>query len=87
MLVIGVNGVGKTTTIGKLAGKIERSGQESYAGGSRYIPCSSGRAVEGMGTSCRCADLIGGQEGADPAAVVYDAVAAAKARNADVLLV
>ncbi len=83
--MIGVNGVGKTTSVGKLAGKTEGSGQESHRGSSGYIPRSRRRAADRVGASCRC-DLIGGQAGADPAAIVYDAVAAAKARNADVLL-
>ena len=71
VLVIGVNGVGKTTTIGKLAGKMRGQGK---------------KVVLAAADTFR-ADLIGGQEGADPAAIVYDAVAAAKARKADILLV
>ena len=63
VLVIGVNGVGKTTTVGKLAGKLKEWADRSGV------------------------DMIGGTEGADPGSVVYDATAAAKARNADVLLV
>ena len=41
ILVIGVNGVGKTTSVGKLAGKLKRSGKESYPCSSGYLPCSS----------------------------------------------
>ena len=48
---------------------------------------AAGEQLTEWAQPCRSADLIGGQEGADPAAVVYDAVAAAKARKADVLLV
>ena len=48
VLVIGVNGVGKTTTIGKLAGKMRGQGC------SRYFPCSCGRSIKGMGTSFGC---------------------------------
>ena len=82
--MIGVNGVGKTTSVGKLAGKLKDQAK-SCPCSSRYIPCRS------RNTACRMAnragvEMIGGQEGADPGAIVYDAVAAAKARNADVLL-
>ncbi len=48
VLVIGVNGVGKTTTIGKLAGKMRGQGKR-FACCSRYFPCSSGRTIKGMG--------------------------------------
>ena len=87
VFVIGVNGVGKTTTIGKLAGKLKESGEKGCFGGGRYISCSGGRTAYENGQTVPDVDMIGGQEGADPAAVVYDAVAAAKARNADVLTV
>ena len=76
--VIGVNGVGKTTSVGKLAGKLTPGGK-GRACGSGYLPRSGGRPAAGVKPR-RC-DMIGGQEGADPAAIVYDAVAAAKARK------
>ncbi len=85
VLFIGVNGVGKTTSVGKLAGQMKKDGKKVLlaaadtfrAGAIDQLKEWSGRAG---------VDIIAGQEGADPAAVVYDAVAAAKARNTDVLL-
>ena len=79
VLVIGVNGVGKTTTIGKLAGKMRGQGK-------KVVLAAAGDQLKEWAHRSD-ADLIGGQEGADPAAIVYDAVAAAKARKADILLV
>ena len=78
VLVIGVNGVGKTTSVGKLAGKLKDQGKKVVraAAGTQLQEWANRAGVE----------MIGGQEGADPGAIVYDAVAAAKARNADVLL-
>ena len=78
VLVIGVNGVGKTTSVGKLAGKLKDQGKKVVlaAAGDQLLEWANRAGVE----------MIGGQEGADPASIVYDAVAAAKARNADVLL-
>ena len=75
VLVIGVNGVGKTTSVGKLAGKLKDQGKKVIRGSSGYIPRSRRRAADRVGASGRCGDLIGGQAGADPAAIVYDAVA------------
>ena len=85
VLFIGVNGVGKTTSVGKLAGQMKKDGKKVLlaaadtfrAGAIDQLKEWSGRAG---------VDIIAGQEGADPAAIVYDAVAAAKARNTDVLL-
>ena len=85
VLVIGVNGVGKTTSVGKLAGKLKDQGKKVIVAAADTFRAAAG---EQLGEWALRADveLIGGQPGADPAAVVYDAVAAAKARNADVLL-
>lgn len=85
VLVIGVNGVGKTTSVGKLAGKLKEQGKKVVLAAADTFRAAAGEQL------CEWAnragvDMIGGQEGADPGAVVYDAVAAAKARNADVLL-
>ena len=82
VFVIGVNGVGKTTTIGKLAGKLKSQGKKAPADTFR---AAAGEQLREWANRAD-ADMIGGQEGADPAAVIYDAVAAAKARHADVLL-
>ena len=85
VLVIGVNGVGKTTTVGKLAGKLREEGKKVVLAAADTFRAAAG---EQLTEWARRADayMIGGQEGADPAAIVYDAVQAAKARKADVLL-
>lgn len=86
VLVIGVNGVGKTTTIGKLAGKLRAQGKKVVLAAADTFRAAAGEQLKEWAKRAE-ADLIGGQEGSDPASVVYDAVAAAKARKADVLLV
>ena len=84
VFVIGVNGVGKTTTIGKLAGKLKSQGKKVVLAAADTFRAAGEQLREWANRAD--ADMIGGQEGADPAAVIYDAVAAAKARHADVLL-
>ena len=85
VFVIGVNGVGKTTTIGKLAGKLHAQGKKVIlAAADTFRAAAKEQLTEWANRSN--AELIGGQEGSDPASIVYDAVAAAKARKADVLL-
>jgi len=85
VLLIGVNGVGKTTSIGKLAGQLK-------AGGKRVLVAAAdtfrAAAIEQLTEWAHRAevDIIAQKEGSDPAAVVFDAVTAAKARNTDVLL-
>lgn len=85
VLVIGVNGVGKTTTVGKLAGKLKQQGKRVVLGAADTFRAAAGEQLSEWANRAGV-EMIGGQEGADPASVVYDAVAAAKARNADVLL-
>lgn len=85
VMVIGVNGVGKTTTIGKLAGKLRAMDKKVVMAAADTFRAAAGEQLKEWANRAQ-ADLIGGQEGSDPAAVVYDAVAAAKARHADVLL-
>ena len=86
VLVIGVNGVGKTTTIGKLAGKLKANGKKvMVAGADTFRAAASDQLKEWADRAG--VDFVGGPEGSDPAAVVYDAVHAAKARGVDVLLV
>ena len=85
VLVIGVNGVGKTTSIGKLAGKLKEQGNKVVLAAADTFRAAAGEQL-GEWANRAGVEMIGGQEGADPASVVYDAVAAAKARNADVLL-
>ncbi len=85
VMVIGVNGVGKTTSIGKLAGKLKAQDKKVILAAADTFRAAAGSQLEEWANRAGV-EMIGGQEGADPAAVVYDAVAAAKARHADVLL-
>ena len=85
VLVIGVNGVGKTTTVGKLAGKLKDQGKKVVLGAADTFRAAASEQLTEWANRAGV-DIIYGGEGADPAAVVYDAVAAAKARKADVLL-
>ena len=85
MLVIGVNGVGKTTSVGKLAGQYKNSGKKVLLAAADTFRAG---AIEQLTEWSRRAgvDIIAGQEGSDPASVVFDALAAAKARNVDMLI-
>ena len=85
VLVIGVNGVGKTTSVGKLAGKLKDQGKKVILAAADTFRAAAGTQLKEWANRAGV-EMIGGQEGADPGAIVYDAVAAAKARNADVLL-
>ena len=85
VFIIGVNGVGKTTTIGKLAGKLKDKNKKVVIAAADTFRAAAGEQLKEWANRAGV-DMIGGQEGADPASVVYDAVAAAKARKADVLL-
>ena len=85
VLVIGVNGVGKTTSVGKLAGKLKDQGKKVILAAADTFRAAAGEQLT-LWAERAGVEIIGGQAGADPASVVYDAVAAAKARNADVLL-
>lgn len=86
VLVLGVNGVGKTTTVGKLAAKLKAQRKKVIIAAADTFRAA---ATEQLTTWANRAgvEIISGQEGSDPAAVVYDAIAAAKARHADVLLI
>lgn len=86
VLVVGVNGVGKTTTIGKLAAKFREQNKKVLLAAADTFRAAAGEQLREWANRSQV-DMIGGQEGSDPAAVVYDAVASAKARKADVLLV
>ena len=85
VLVIGVNGVGKTTSVGKLAGKLKDQGKKVVLAAADTFRAAAGEQLTEWAHRAGV-EIIGGQAGADPASVIYDAVAAAKARNADVLL-
>ena len=86
VMVIGVNGVGKTTTVGKLAGKLKDSGRNVLIAAADTIRAAAGDQLAEWAKRANV-PMIGGKEGADPASVVYDAVNAAKARGVDVLLI
>ena len=85
VLVIGVNGVGKTTSVGKLAGKLKDQGKKVILAAADTFRAAAGEQLSEWANRAGV-EMIGGQEGSDPASVVYDAVSAAKARHADVLL-
>lgn len=85
VLVIGVNGVGKTTTVGKLAGQLKGQGKKVLIAAADTFRAAAGEQLSEWADRAGV-DMIGGTEGADPASVIFDAVNAAKARNVDVLL-
>ncbi len=85
VLVIGVNGVGKTTSVGKLAGKLKAQNRKVMLAAADTFRAAAGEQLTEWARRAGV-EVIGGKEGADPASVIYDAVAAAKARNVDVLL-
>ena len=85
ILVIGVNGVGKTTSIGKLAGKLKQQGRRvMVAAADTFRAAATEQLTEWAHRAG--VELIAGNDGADPASVVFDAVNAARARKTDVLL-
>ena len=85
ILVIGVNGVGKTTSVGKLAGILKGQGKKVLIAAADTYRAAAGEQLSEWAHRAGV-DMLGGKEGADPASVVYDAVNAAKARHADILL-
>ena len=86
ILVVGVNGVGKTTTIGKLAASLTAEGKKVLlcAGDTFRAAAAEQLTVWAERSGC---DIVRHEEGSDPAAVVFDSIAAAKARNSDVIIV
>ena len=86
LLVIGVNGVGKTTSIGKISAQLKAEGKKVVVAAADTFRAA---AIDQLAVWCDRAqvELIRQNEGSDPAAVVFDAVSAAKSRNADVLIV
>lgn len=86
LLVIGVNGVGKTTSIGKISAQLKAEGKKVVVAAADTFRAA---AIDQLAVWCDRAqvELIKQSEGSDPAAVVFDAVSAAKSRNADVLIV
>lgn len=86
IMVVGVNGVGKTTTIGKLAHQIKDSGKKVLLAAGDTFRAAAIDQLEIWSQRVGC-DIIKHSENADPAAVVFDAIKAAKARNVDVLII
>ena len=85
ILVIGVNGVGKTTTIGKLASRFTAEGKKVLLCAGDTFRAAAAEQL-GIWAQRAGADLVRHEEGSDPGAVVYDGIAAAKARGTDVLI-
>ena len=85
ILIIGVNGVGKTTSVGKLAAILKGQGKKVLIAAADTYRAAAGEQLSTWADRAGV-DMIGGVAGADPASVVYDAVNAAKARHADVLV-
>lgn len=85
VLVVGVNGVGKTTSIGKLAYWLQGQGKKVLLGAADTFRAAAGEQLGFWAERVGC-QMIKHAEGADPAAVVYDSITAAKARNVDVLI-
>ncbi len=85
VLVIGVNGVGKTTSVGKLAGKLKDQNRKVLLAAADTFRAAAVEQLEEWAHRAGV-DIIAGAENADPASVIFDAVSAAKARKADVLL-
>ena len=86
VLVIGVNGVGKTTSVGKLAANYRKQGKRVLIASADTFRAAANEQLTEWAKRAGV-DIIGAAEGSDPAAVVYDAVQAAKARKTDILLV
>ena len=85
ILVIGVNGVGKTTTIGKLANNLKKQGKSVLLAAADTFRAAAVEQLEIWANRSGC-DIVKKQEGVDPASVVYDAIKITKEKNADVLI-
>lgn len=85
LFIIGVNGVGKTTSVGKLAANLKAQGKRVIIGACDTFRAAAGEQLTEWANRAGV-ELVGGKEGADPASVLFDAVSAAKARRADVLI-
>lgn len=85
ILVVGVNGVGKTTSIGKIANKLKKEGKKVVIAAADTFRAAATEQIEIWAEKVNC-ELIKKEEGADPASVVYDAINKVKEQNADVLI-
>lgn len=86
ILIIGVNGVGKTTTIGKMADRYRKEGKKVIVGAADTFRAAAIEQLE-IWTQRAGVDLVKHKEGADPAAVVFDTISAGKARDADIIII
>lgn len=86
IMVLGVNGVGKTTTLGKLAKKFTDEGKKVVLAAADTFRAAASDQLEIWANRSKV-KIVTNEQGADPGAVVYDSISAAKARNADVLLI
>lgn len=85
ILVIGVNGVGKTTTIGKIAAMLEKQGKKVILGAADTFRAAAVEQLE-IWAKRSGAEIVSQPQGSDPASVVFDSIAAAKSRGADVVI-
>ena len=85
ILVVGVNGVGKTTSIGKIANRLKKSGKKVIVAAADTFRAAAVEQLEVWANRAGC-DIVKKEEGSDPASVVYDAIAKAKETNADILI-
>lgn len=85
IMVVGVNGVGKTTSIGKIANKLRKEGKKVVIAGADTFRAAAVEQLEIWANRADC-DIVKKEEGIDPASVVFDAIKIAKEKNADVLI-
>ena len=85
IMVIGVNGVGKTTSVGKLASIYKRQGKRVLIAAADTFRAAAGEQLDEWAKRAGV-EMISGSQGADPSSVIFDAVSAAKARNVDILI-
>ncbi len=86
VLVVGVNGVGKTTSIGKLAWNLKNQGRSVILAAADTFRAAAGEQLTEWSERAGV-PIISGQDGSDPGSIVYDAISAAKARNTDILII
>ena len=85
ILVVGVNGVGKTTSIGKIANRLRQDGKKVVIAAADTFRAAAVEQLEIWADRANC-DIVKRKEGSDPASVVYDAIKVAKEKNADILI-
>ena len=85
ILVVGVNGVGKTTSIGKIANRLKKDGKKAVVAAADTFRAAAVEQLEIWANRVGC-DIVKREEGVDPASVVYDAIKITKEKNADVLI-